>query len=84
MKKIIKLTESDLNRIVKRIVKENYEDDDDAYDKYVDERDDLTSAVMTLLKPYYEKHGLEITLEFIDDIKTFIEDPYDLNHFDSY
>jgi hypothetical protein len=84
MKKIIKLTESDLNRIVKRIVKEHYEDDDDAYDEYVDERDDLTSAVMTLLKPYYEKHGKEITLDFIDDIKTFVEDPWDQNHFDNY
>jgi hypothetical protein len=75
MKKIIKLTESDLTRIVKRAIKEyHYEDDDDAHGAYVDERDELTSAVMRLLKPYYEKHGEEITLDFIDDIKTFLED----------
>jgi adenylate kinase family enzyme len=85
MKKTIRLTESDLTRIVKRAIKEyHYEDDDDAHEAYVDERADLYSAVMTLLKPYYEKHGKEITLDFIDDIKTFVEDPWDLNHFDNY
>jgi hypothetical protein len=74
MKKIVKLTESDLSRIVKRAIKEyHYEDDDDAHFEYVNERDDLTTAVMRLLKPFYEKHGLEITLDFIDDIKTLVE-----------
>jgi|688.fasta_scaffold2419879_1 hypothetical protein len=85
MKKIVKLTESDLSRIVKRAIKEyHYEDDDDAHFEYVNERDDLTTAVMRLLKPFYEKHGLEITLDFIDDIKTLVEDPWEFNHFDNY
>jgi hypothetical protein len=85
MKKIIKLTESDLNKIVKRIVKEYfYEDDDDAYEDYVNDRDKLSSTVMRLLKPYYEKHGLEITLDFIDDIKLFVSDSLDDDPFAVY
>ena len=57
-----------------------YGDDDedeeewgDNYDNLKD-REELTDAVMALLKPYYEKHGEEITLDFIDDIKAFLED----------
>jgi hypothetical protein len=85
MKKIVKLTERDLTRLVKRVVKEyHYEDDDDAHDEYVNERDDLTTAVMRLLKPFYEKHGLEITLDFIDDIKTIVKDSQEDDPFTFY
>jgi hypothetical protein len=85
MKKIIRLTERDLTRLVKRVVNEyHYEDDDDAHDAYVDERDDLSNAVMGLLKPFYEKHGLDITLDFIDDIKSFVKDSQEDDPFTFY
>lgn len=41
MKKVIRLTESDLTRIVKRVIKENDEDMDHNYSIYGDIEDEL-------------------------------------------
>ena len=47
MKRITRLTERDLTRIAKKVVKEYwYEDDDDAHDEYVDERDEQRSRLL--------------------------------------
>jgi hypothetical protein len=45
MKKIIKLTESDLARIVKRIIKEQGREDED--DEYYDEDDNTVDGIVT-------------------------------------
>jgi hypothetical protein len=76
MKKIVKLTEKDLSRIVKKIINESrfYDNYDDDNDEWIDERDELEASSMRLLKPYYDRHGLEITLDLIDTLKTFVED----------
>jgi hypothetical protein len=73
MKKVIKLTENDLSRIVKRVINEKYvdlpyEDDDDMYDIYEADTRKITDSIMGLLKPYYEKHGFDITETLLDDI----------------
>lgn len=89
MKKTIRLTEKDLTNLIKRIVNEDddyknrsmydpyYDEDEEEWgdnDDNINDRDKLTNEIMMLLKPYYEKHGEEITLDFIDDIKAFLED----------
>lgn len=86
MKKIIRLTESDLTRIVKRLTNEvwKYEDDDDANDEWFNDREEMTTTIMEVLKPYYEKHGLELTVEFIDDLKHLVGDSQEDNPFIYY
>jgi NRPS condensation-like uncharacterized protein len=98
MKKTIRLTESDLTRIVKRIIKENddYKDrsmydpyygddeDDDDNDEMFFDTEKMTTTVMKILKPYYEKHGLEQTIEFIDELKYLVGNSQEDNPFFYY
>ena len=85
MKRITRLTERDLTRIAKKVVKEYwYEDDDDAHDEYVDERDELVRDIMSLLKPFYEKHGLEITVDLVDFLEDFVKDCTKHEWWDNY
>ena len=75
MKKIIKLTESDLTRIVKRVVKENeekvdYTDDD----TFHEDSELLMIEVIDKIKPFYLKYGLEDTKFFLESILNGIHD----------
>jgi len=80
MKKTIKLTESDLAKLVKRIVNESYpyEDDDEAHEEYVNQREEITTTIMTMLKPYHEKHGADMTITLLEDIIDMVkeDDPF--------
>jgi hypothetical protein len=92
MKKIIKLTESDLSRIVKRVIKEN-----DDYDNEVDERmvdadnyaDELfwemNNRIEELFKDFLHQVNVdEIIKEYQDKFREseygqYIKDAYDYN-----
>jgi hypothetical protein len=74
MKKIIRLTENDLSRIVKRVINEQYDEDDDMYDTHNDETEEITRSIMRLLKPYFKKHGSDNTASLLSDIMLYVED----------
>ena len=66
MKKVIKLTESDLTRIVKRTINEINRDEPMDID--------LTPKIMDMLKPLYEESGVEGVVLFLIDLIETIED----------
>jgi hypothetical protein len=66
MKKIIRLTESDLTRIVKRTINETNRDEPMDID--------LTPKIMNMLKPLYEESGAEGVVLFLIDLIETIED----------
>jgi hypothetical protein len=66
MKKVIRLTESDLTRIVKRVVNETNRDEPMDID--------LTPKIMDMLKPLYEESGTEGVVLFLIDLIETIED----------
>jgi hypothetical protein len=66
MKKIIRLTESDLTRIVKRTINETNRDEPMDID--------LTPKIMNMLKPLYEESGTEGVVLFLIDLIETIED----------
>jgi hypothetical protein len=74
MKKTIRLTENDLTRIVKRVINEQYDEDDDMYDTHNDETEEITRSIMGLLKPYFKKHGSDNTASLLSDIMGYLED----------
>ena len=77
MKKIIKLTESDLTRIVKRTIMEMDEDEPIYAQKpFTDEEgnDILIPQIMDMLKPIYEVSGTEGVVLFLSDLIYNIED----------
>jgi hypothetical protein len=77
MKKIIKLTESDLTRIVKRTIMEMDEDEPIYAQKpFTDEEgnDILIPQIMDMLKPIYEESGTEGVVFFLSDLIDNIED----------
>jgi len=65
MKKVIRLTESDLTRIVRRVIKESGTEPMDI---------DLTPKIMNMLKPLYEESGTEGVVLFLIDLIETIED----------
>ena len=71
MKKVIRLTESDLIRLVKRIINEREGLD---IDDYADDTDSITAPIMHMLKPIYEKYGSEGVVTFLTDIIGIIGD----------
>jgi hypothetical protein len=77
MKKIVKLTESDLTRIVKRTIMEMDEDEPIYSQKpFTDEEgnDILIPQIMNMLKPIYEVSGTEGVVFFLSDLIDNIED----------
>ncbi len=66
MKKVIRLTESDLTRIVKRTINETNRDEPMDID--------LTPKIMNMLKPLYEESGTEGVVLFLIDLIETIED----------
>jgi hypothetical protein len=66
VKKVIRLTESDLTRIVKRTINETNRDEPMDID--------LTPKIMNMLKPLYEESGTEGVVLFLIDLIETIED----------
>jgi len=64
MKKIVRLTESDLVRIVKKIVRESEDDYDDDYTREMSLKDKNFK---------YNKSGLERTIERFDSVEKIIK-----------
>ncbi len=71
MKKIIRLTEKDLTRLVKRVIKEKEGLD---IDDYADDTDSITIPIMRMLKPIHKKYGSEGVVDFLTGIIRDIED----------
>ena len=61
MKRIVRLTESDITRLVKRIIKEDREDEDD---EYYDEGPQTPDEVAD---KWYEKTDDDFFIEFIEE-----------------
>jgi hypothetical protein len=64
MKKIVRLTESDLIKLVKRTINEMDEDNDLFQEDY----ESLMIEISHKLKPFYNKYGLEGTLFLLEGI----------------
>jgi len=78
MKKIVKLTENDLTRIVKRVIKEN--DNKMSHDpsyKYFDEIDDILNYVM--MDNEMTLKNIELTIDEISDIMSIANSDEDLS-----
>ncbi len=69
MKKIVRLTESDLTRLVKRVIKEQRDED-----SYADSIDSIITPIFRMLKPIYKKYGLEGVVSFLTEMIGTIND----------
>ena len=67
MKKVVKLTESDLMRIVKRVIKENEV-------SFNDDTESVFIQIMDILKPIYKTYGMEGVTSVLTDILGTIGD----------
>jgi hypothetical protein len=78
MKKIVKLTENDLTRIVKRVIKENdNEMNHDPSYKYFDEIDDILNYVM--MGNEMTLKDIELAIDEISDIMSIANSDEDLS-----
>ena len=77
MRKIIKLTERDLSRIVKRVIKEQVED------SFHDDTEQVMIQIMGILSPVYKKYGTEGVVTVLTDIIGTIEDVGDESFMDT-
>ena len=75
MKKIIKLNERDLTRIIKRVINEQG-DGDSFFDSnlFHDDTESVIPQIMNILSPVYEKHGTEGVLSVLSGIIGTIDD----------
>ena len=69
MKKIVKLTESDLTRIVKRVINEEID-----FDSFNDDTEPILIEIMNSLRPIYKTYGIEGVITLLDDISYLIKD----------
>ncbi len=69
MKKIVRLTESDLTRLVKRVIKEQRDED-----SYADSIDSIITPIFRMLKPIYKEYGLEGVVSFLTEMIGTIND----------
>ena len=80
MKKIIKLNERDLTRIIKRVIKEQS-------GPTMKELKEMESKVYVLMVPFYDEYGMENTIQLLQDVAGLFEnesdevsdDPFDMN-----
>jgi hypothetical protein len=70
MKKIVKLTESDLTRIVKRVIKEQS-------GPTMKELKEMESKVYVLMVPFYDEYGMENTIQLLQDVAGLFENESD-------
>ena len=69
MKKIVKLTESDLMRIVKKVINEEID-----FDSFHDDTESAHIQIMNILRPIYKTYGIEGVITLLDDISYLIKD----------
>ena len=69
MKKVIRLTEKDLTRLVKRVIKEQRDEE-----SFSDSTDSMITPIMRMLKPIYREYGSEGVVSFLTDIIGTIND----------
>jgi hypothetical protein len=69
MKKVIRLTEKDLTRLVKRVIKEQRDEE-----SFADSTDSMITPIMRMLKPIYKEYGSEGVVTFLTDIIGTIND----------
>ena len=69
MKKIVRLTESDLTRIVKRVINEEID-----FDSFNDDTEPILIEIMNSLRPIYKTYGIEGVITLLDDISYLIKD----------
>ena len=80
MKKIIKLNERDLTRIIKRVIKEQS-------GPTMKELKEMESKVYVLMVPFYDEYGMVNTIQLLQDVAGLFEnesdevsdDPFDMN-----
>ena len=70
MKKILKLTESDLTRIVKRVIKEQS-------GPTMKELKEMEAKVYVLMVPFYDEYGMENTIQLLQDVAGLFENESD-------
>ena len=69
MKKVIRLTEKDLTRLVKRVIKEQRNEE-----SFYDSTNSMIPPIMSILKPIYSEYGSEGVVSFLTDIIGIIND----------
>ncbi len=69
MKKIVRLTESDLTRIVKRVINEEIN-----IDSFHDDTEPVSIEIMNILRPIYKTYGTEGVVLVLTNILGTIED----------
>ena len=69
MKKVVRLTETELTNIVKRVINEQR---DEA--SFNDDTESVSNEIMDILTPVYYKYGTEGVVRVLSDIIGTIED----------
>jgi hypothetical protein len=69
MKKVIRLTEKDLTRIVKRVINEESNED-----SFHDDTESVHIQIMNILRPIYKTYGMEGAVSVLTNILGTIED----------
>ena len=69
MKKVVRLTETELTNIVKRVINEQR---DEA--SFNDDTESVSNEIMDILTPVYYKYGTEGVVKVLNDIIGTIED----------
>ena len=70
MKKIIKLNERDLTRIIKRVIKEQS-------GPTMKELKEMEAKVYVLMVPFYDEYGMENTIQLLQDVAGLFENESD-------
>lgn len=69
MKKVVRLSESDMNRLVKRIVEQ--EMDDDTRLNIIEEYGD---KIIEVLQSCYDQYGIEFCVDVLESVQGVIHD----------